>query len=326
MLTSYKEVLFFIQDYLLKYSDENHIVKFSDIKTALDKEEMPIADSTLREYIKTTCDYLGAVVRRGKYAVYYINEHPFTLAELKILVDSVQASKFLSQKRTAELISKLESLTSVFEAKQLHRSVFISKGIKSEDESIFMKVDTIYNAIDSNHSIVFKYCEYGLDKKLIQKNGGKSYNVSPFSLIWDNENYYLLSYDNDRRDIRHYRVDKMVNIKISSSKRIGKEVFSKIDISSYRKQIFGMFSGDVSQVKIRFKNNLIGAALDILGKDIMIIPDGKDHFIAITEVALSPHFYGWLFAFGKDAKLIYPFKAVKKMQDMAQEILSRNDD
>ena len=228
------------------------------------------------------------------------------MPELKLLVDSVQSSKFITHKKTATLIHKLESLASVHEAKQLNRQVFVMNRIKSMNESIYYNVDAIHNGIAQQRQIQFHYFEYNLKKEPVFRKQGAWYQVSPYALTWDDENYYMVAYDAAAEQIKHYRVDKMADITMTDQPQAGAEAFAALDMGVYAKKVFGMFSGQERPVKLRVANHLVGAMLDRFGKEISIVPDGDDHFTLLVNVIISPQFFGWVCAFGSDIEILEP--------------------
>ncbi len=243
---------------------------------------------------------------KGFQRGYYISEREFSLPELKLLVDAVQSSKFITVQKSEELIKKLESFTSRENAKQLQRQVYIYNRPKTSNETIYLNVDTIHQAIHSNKQVLFKYCEWSKDKALVQKKNGEDYVVSPWSLSWDDENYYLVAYDNILREIRHYRVDKIQEIRISSSPRMGKEIFEHFDLASFSKKTFGMFAGRDEVISLHCDDRLIGVILDRFGTDIIIMPAENGYFITHVKVTVSPQFYGWVTGIGKDLQILGP--------------------
>ena len=204
------------------------------------------------------------------------------------------------------LIKKIEELASAFDAQLLERQVYVRNRVKSMNESVYYNVDEIADAINQDRAIQFKYFELMINKQRHIRKDGAWYKVSPFALMWDDENYYMLAWDAEAGSIKHYRVDKMLEITALDQKREGKEAFAKVDMSAYAKKVFGMFTGQDRQVKMRFTNNLAGAVFDRFGTDIMLIPDGDDHFTVTLDLAVSPRFFAWLFGFGTDAEIISP--------------------
>lgn len=260
---------------------------------------------------------------KGKNGGYYIGARDFELPELKLLVDSVQSSKFITQDKTHKLIKKIEGLASIYDGQLLQRQVFVSNRVKSMNESIYYAVDGISDAITQNKKIKFRYFEYTVTKERRFRHDGAFYNVSPFALIWDDENYYLLAWDSSAEKFKHFRVDKMHGVSMLDEERDGTQAFQKIDMSAYSKSVFGMFGGNEQSVKMRFANYLAGAVIDRFGRDTLIVPDGEEHFTVNVNVAVSGQFYAWVFGFGTDAEIIAPADIREGMKKHAREIADK---
>ncbi len=260
---------------------------------------------------------------KGKNGGYYIGARDFELPELKLLVDSVQSSKFITQDKTHKLIKKIEGLASIYDGQLLQRQVFVSNRVKSMNESIYYAVDGISDAITQNKKIKFRYFEYTVTKERRFRHDGAFYNVSPFALIWDDENYYLLAWDSSAEKFKHFRVDKMHGVSMLDEERDGTQAFQKIDMSAYSKSVFGMFGGNEQSVKMRFANYLAGAVIDRFGRDTLIVPDGEEHFTVNVNVAVSGQFYAWVFGFGTDAEIIAPADIREGMKERAQKIIEK---
>ena len=253
---------------------------------------------------------------------YHIGKREFEIAELKLLVDSVQSAKFLTERKSNSLIKKLENLVSRYEAKQLHRQVLVSGRIKTMNESIYYTVDDIHAAINADVRITFQYCQWNEKKKMIPRHNGALYDISPWALVWNNENYYMIGYDHNSDKIKHYRVDKMLRIKITSEKRLGKDKMKSFDPASYSNRLFGMFGGEQTCVTLECKNHMAGVLIDRFGKDIQLIPKDSDTFRAHINVAVSAQFIGWIFSLGKDVRITGPEFVI----NMVREEVSRLKD
>lgn len=311
--------LLIIKDYLLKNSDENHPVTIPQIIEELARFDIKAERKSLYDDLEALRVYgLDIVQSKGNY---YVGQRSFQTPELKLLVDSVQSSKFITQKKTMSLIKKIEELASAFDAQLLERQVYVRNRVKSMNESVYYNVDEISDAINQDRAIQFKYFELMINKQRHIRKDGAWYKVSPFALMWDDENYYMLAWDAEAGSIKHYRVDKMLEITALDQKREGKEAFAKVDMSAYAKKVFGMFTGQDRQVKMRFTNNLAGAVFDRFGTDVMLIPDGEDHFTVTLDLAVSPRFYAWLFGFGTDAEILSPDDVREDASNMAQRII-----
>ena len=252
--------------------------------------------------------------KEGKNYYYYLGSRDFELPELKLLVDSVQSSKFITDKKSGQLIKKLESLVSRYEGSQLHRQVIIAGRVKTMNESIYYNVDKIHAAIGADRQIRFKYFDWNLKKEMEPRYGGRWYQLSPWALMWDDEKYYLVAYDAKHETIIHYRVDKMTQIGILDEKREGHEAFRKFNIAHYTNTLFGMYAGDETKVTIEAENRLVSVFIDRFGKDIIIAPVDEDHFRTTVTVAVSKQFFGWIMAIDGDVKIVAPESVVKQMK------------
>ncbi len=313
-----------LRKFMLENSDEQHPVSINDMINALERAGIGAERKSLYddlEQLRTFGDDI-ITVKVGSGTGYYIGNRDFEVTELKLLVDAVQGSKFITHKKSMGLIKKLETLCSRFQADELSRQVLITNRIKSMNESIYYNVDKLHSAIGKNNSITFKYFDYDIQLNRIIRHDGKEYQVSPFALNWDNEKYYLIAFDHNSSMIRHYRVDKMLEIKITDQPRKGKDAFTKADFETYAKKVFSMFGGREVYVGMEFDNSLVSAVIDHFGKDISLRPsDTPGKFCINTTVVVSPHFYGWLFSFGKGARLLTPQSEVDNFKAYAKEVV-----
>ena len=299
--------LLYLMQYLLQKSDEAHPISVQQMIDELSAHDIKAERKSIYDDLEALRVFgLDIVQTRGKTTGYYVGARDFELPELKLLVDSVQSSKFITQKKTLSLIKKIESLASAYDAQLLQRQVYVRNRVKSMNESVYYNVDEISNAITRDKAIRFKYFDYTVSKEWQFRKDGAWYEISPFSLMWDDENYYMLGFDTEVGRLKHYRVDKMTEISATEQCRSGKEAFRAIDMSEYSKKIFGMFTGELQTVKLRFANHLVGAAIDRFGRDIMIIASDDEHFNVSVDVAVSPQFFAWLFGFGKEVEVISP--------------------
>jgi len=251
---------------------------------------------------------------------YYIEGRQFELPELKILVDLVQSSKFITAKKSEELIRKISALTSAENARLLNREVFIKNRIKSENESIFYSVDAIHEAMNLDRQITFRYGELTPEKELVPKKGGALYQVSPWALTWDDENYYLIAYDEVAESIKHYRVDKMMKVNDVDERRIGGEKYRHFDLAEYARKTFGMYRGSDEKVVLNCANELAGVVIDRFGRDVMILKDGSDRFDVHVTVSVSPQFFGWITGIGPGMTIKSPENVREQYRDYLAEI------
>lgn len=318
--------LLYLVDILERKSDEKHPMTAAALIEELAKVDVSAERKSIYDDINQLIDY-GYDIVHNKSRVgggYYMASRRFELAELKVLVDSVQSSRFLSAKKTRELIEKLEQLCSIHEEKQLKRQVYVLNRIKTDNESIFYNVDYIHEAIHCNKQISFQYYEWSTTKEMKLKRDGEVYIASPLGLVWDDENYYLVAYEKDN-GIRHYRVDKMKSISVLEESRLEESGYREFDPAVYSNKVFGMYGGDLSTVTLSFPENLTGVMLDRFGKDVLLRKDSDAHYSIRTEVAISGHFFGWLAGLGKQVKIVSPDSVREQyklyLSDILEDIL-----
>jgi len=288
-----------IMQILLERTDEKHIMSASDLLVALQEYGITAERKSIYTDIETLQLFgLDIVQQKGSNAGYYIASREFEMPELKLLVDAVQSSKFITSKKSAELISKLEKQASKYEAQQLQRDVFIYNRIKAGNETIYYNVDIIHNALHANKKIKFNYSEWNVKKELQFKKDGAYYVVSPWALTWDDENYYLIAYDESADIIKHFRVDKMQNMRVLEEGRIGEENFRNFDLASFAKKTFAMYGGRDEVVTLLCHNSLAGVIIDRFGQDANMVPVDDDYFYVKALVSVSPQFFGWVTGIG----------------------------
>lgn len=307
--------------YLVKifseHTDEEHGLTLKEIIAMLNEYEVTADRKTL--YLDfEELRYFGYDIVKEKinYQTYYkLVSRDFELPELKLLVDSVQSAKFITERKSRELIKKLEKLVSSYEGKQLHRQVLIAGRVKTMNESIYYSIDKIHTAINENVKIRFKYFQWNLKKEPKLRHDGAVYHISPWALTWDDEYYYMIGYDSDAEKIKHYRVDKMIELTVTADLCEGKEAFEAVELPSYANSLFGMFGGKEETVTLECENTMVGTIIDRFGKDIMIFPTDEDHFRTHVKVSVSRQFLGWIMALGKGVKIVAPQSVVDMMKD-----------
>ncbi len=313
--------ILYLLRYLLRETDEAHPAGLADMSAELETYGITANRKTLYDDLEALRTYgLDLVTVKSRVTGYYVASREFELPELKLLVDSVQSSKFITHKKTLSLIRKIEGLTSVHEAQLLQRQVYVHDRVKTMNESVYYNVDELSGAISQDRGIRFRYFDYGPDKSRVYRREGAWYLVSPFSLMWDNENYYLLGWDVEACALRHYRVDKMERITSRSEQRKGKDAFAKVDMSAYSRQVFGMFGGAVRPVRLRFTKRLAGAVIDRFGRESILSPDGEEHFTLTAPVAVSPLFYAWILGFGSEAEILGPEEVRDGLRQYLREV------
>lgn len=309
---------------LLEKTDEMHPISTTELVSMLERNGISAERKSVYDDIEILKKFgMDIENRREQPSGYYIASRDFEFPELKLLVDAVQCARFITRKKSEELIRKLEKLASREEARQLHRQVFVLNRIKTKNENIYYSVDQIHTAIAQNAKIRFQYYEWTVSKEIHLRRDGMFYEISPWALTWDDENYYMVGYDPQGKMIKHYRVDKMLNLQILKVPREGRELFSKFDIASYSQKVFGMFGGTEETVRLVCNNELIGVMIDRFGKEIPIYPQGQEQFSIVVRVNVSQHFYGWLFALGEGVRIESPDRVVEQFKKHMQTICQK---
>ncbi len=297
--------------YLLKilneYTDDTHAITLTEIQSHLESYGISAERKSLYADFENLRSFgVEVEVKRDDKVSYYIANRTFRLPELKLLVDAVQSSKFITKKKSTELIEKLSSLTSIYERRQLNRQVYVTNRIKTFNEEVYINVDAVHEAINENKKISFKYYEWTINKEKRFRHDGAVYVISPWAMTWDDENYYMIGYDSAACLIKHFRVDKMANVKMLDEVRDGGENFGNFDVGLYSKQVFGMFGGEREMVTLRCHSSLAGVVIDTFGKDTAFFNAGGEYFIINVNVAISPTFFSWIFGFGDRIKILSP--------------------
>ncbi|MBQ8732186.1 MAG: WYL domain-containing protein [Oscillospiraceae bacterium] len=310
--------ILYLMQILLERTDDNHGMTLEEISNALAECGVEAERKTLYDDLEVLRVFgLDIEKRKGKTVRYHVVSREFELPELKLLVDAVQSSKFITHKKSNELIKKIEGFTSRHEAQQLQRQVFVSNRIKTMNESIYYTVDYIHDAINSNVKVSFQYFSWNVKKEKVLRHNGDRFLVSPWALTWDDENYYMIGYDHISGMVKHYRVDKMLNICLTEEKRDGAELFRNFDMALYSKATFGMYGGKEQAVSLRCSNRIAGVIIDRFGTNLPFTNVTDTHFDIRIKVHTSPLFYSWLVAFGADITILAPGDVIEEYKSLA---------
>lgn len=317
-----KKKLLILQELLLTRTDEEHPIPLRELIDELENWGIKAERKSIYDDLDLLrASGLDVQCRKGRSPGWFIGARRFELPELKLLVDAVQSSRFITRRKSDSLIRKLGTLTSSYQAQQLQRQVFVSGQVKTMNESIYYNVDKLHTAISSRRAITFRYFDYNSRKEKVFRREKKRYNVSPCGLIWDNANYYLVGYDAAYGEVRHYRVDKMSEIAVTCLPLEGSA--ASFDMAGYARKHFGMFSGRETDVTLRCREELAGVVLDRFGQETVLIPGEKETFVVTVKVAVSPQFWGWLFGLGDGVELLSPDWAVREYAERLDGVRKR---
>ncbi len=316
------KILYLMQAFLER-TDKEHPMTVKDLQAYLSNAGISAERKTVYDDIENLRVFgLDIVNRREKPSGFYLAHREFELAELKLLVDAVQSSKFITSGKSRQLIRKLEGLASVHQARELQRQVWVENRVKSMNESIYHNIDQIHQAISSDRQICFQYCEWTLSKQLSLKRNGERYRISPWKMIWKDENYYLIGLDEKSGIVKHYRVDKMLKISLEAEARNGREFFESFDEARFAAGTFGMFGGREEAVRLKFENRLVGVVIDHFGQSTMIIGKDENHFSIKVRVNVSGQFFGWLAGLGAGVEITSPENVRCEYRDYLKKALA----
>ena len=302
-------------------TDEEHQVTYDFILKYLKEHGVPANDHTVRADIKLLMD-LGydivcTVSRPNKY---FMGSRELEAAEVKLLIDAVSSSRFITDKKSRALTKKLGSLASQYQRKELKRNIYATHRAKTDNEEIYYTVDIVNIAINSRKKISFQYTEYMPIEGKVLRNGGEVYELSPYALFWNEDYYYVVGWSDKHQNISVFRADRLYKPEILSAKAVKKPEGFNLD--AYSNRIFEMFDGDPVKVKLECRNDLMKYIVDRFGTKIETEVSIEGTFIVTVEVSLSPTFYSWVFRFAGGIRILSPEKAVKEIKEMAEKIVS----
>lgn len=304
--------LLYLMKYFYERTDERHPVTVKDLIEYLADLGIKVERKTVYDDIDVLKSFgMDIVHKRTLPSGYYLASRDFGHAELKLLVDAVQASKFITRAKSRELIEKLEGLTSVHNARDLQKHVFLKTGVKSDNEDVYDNIETIHTALLDDKQISFQYFEWTLSKEQKLKKNGERYIVSPWELLRKDDNYYLIGIDEKSGIVKHYRVDKMLRLVLEQANRTGGEIFQEFDSAAFAAKTFGMFGGREEAVRIEFANKFVGVVLEHFGHDVILHKVDEEYFSVLVHVNVSTQFFGWLSGLGSGTKIVSPEKVKK---------------
>lgn len=319
--------ILYIMKILQERTDREHPIPVKDIMGILDSYGINAERKSVYDDMEALRLFgLKIGHRRGKISGYYLEERTFELPELKFLMDAVQSSHFITREQTKSLIRKLEGLASIPQARKLQGQVVAEQSVKTPNREIYKNIERIYDAIGENCQISFRYYEWNTDRKLQVKKGGQRYLVSPWKLIWNNDSYYLLGVDEHSGIVKHYRVDKIMDVCREKAARNGAAIFRDFDLGKFSIGTFGMFGGKDTLLKLEFANSLIGVVMDRFGPEAMIFPADREHFTLQTHIRVSGPFFGWLAGLGSEARIVSPEKTRREYTAFLKKALKEYEE
>lgn len=313
-----KERLIDLLKLLYTQTDEDHPMTTTQIVQYFTDKDITTDRNTVSDDIEAI-NNCGIEIQstRGRQRKYFFADRAFELAELKLLVDAVESSKFITAKKSKSLVDKLTSMTSKSNAKELERHLYTAGRIKPENESIYYVVDAIYSAIQQKHQISFIYNEYSIDRELVPKRNGDPYILSPYAMLYNEDKYYVLGYSERHQKIVTYRVDRIKTPEILDALIIpAPDCFDPVD---YTVNVFSMYDGETKKVELKCSNKLMNYVVDRFGDDFFSERADNDHFFAKVEVSVSQTFFAWVFQFAGDMKIVSPQSVVEKYKTMLTE-------
>ena len=316
--------LLYIYQHLLRYSDPEHPISTSElIKYLKDEHGIDVNRTTLpNDFAMMEQAGLHFEVIKSRQNKYYFDGHLFDVAELKLLIDAVSSSKFITEKKSKALIEKLTMLTSEYNAEKLRRHITVEGRIKSENERALYILDGVNDAIDRGCKIIFQYADYNNRKRKELRHDGEYYIVSPYTLIWDGDYYYMIGYCDNRQQIRHFRLDRLYRIPTLLENDEAVPEPKGFDPVKYSQSIFRMYGGeDTVEVELLCESFVMNAIVDNFGTSVDTEEVDDNHFKAIVTVSLSPTFYRWVFGWNGAMRILGPQQVKDEYKAMVQRAI-----
>ena len=313
--------LLYLAKIMQEKTDDTHYLTMPEIINELAKYDIEAQRKSVYDDIAALNDYgLEIIKEMRSYKTYYhCVSRDFELAELRLIIDAIASSKFITLKKSKDLIEKLEKLASHYDAKLVKREVYISGRVKSMNESVLYTVDAIQNAIAYNHKITFQYFNWNVDGEMELRHDGAYYEISPWALVWDDENYYMIGYDESVDDFKHFRVDKMLHTSEIKKRRLGRAEFDKKDKEIYTKKHFRMFGGEEERVTLLCNNDMANVIIDQFGRDIHLRKVDNERFEVRVDVVVSNQFFGWIVALGGKVRITNPQNVVEGFNECIEK-------
>ena len=316
-----KQKILLLKELFGRETDEHHGLTMIQILAFLESNGISSERKSIYDDLDNLREHgMDIVAKKTASTIYMLQQRLFQLPELKLLVDAVSASRFVTRRKSFELIHKLEQLTSSHHAKELRRQVYVDNRIKNMNESIYYSIDVIHAAIAGDNQLQFRYFEYAKGAERVMRRGGLLYQISPLALLYKEENYYLAAWSDDHDAIVNYRVDRMMNVRQLELPRVQNDLISAFDPIQHLNSRFSMYSGELERVEIIFNNNLAKVVIDRFGSDLIMTTVDETHFSISIDVEISPTFLSWIFMFGTDAKILSPDYVIAQYQAMLGQV------
>ena len=304
---------------LRQETDEEHPLATMEICRRLDAMGISCERRTLSKDIALLNEQGFEVMWRwvGKEKGYYIEDRSFSIPELKILIDAVQASSFITEKKTAELIAKIADLGGSHRADILKSNMVCFNTRKHSNESIYYNVGFLEDALHQQKKVIFRYYDLNENGEKVYRRDGHRYVVEPVALVFNEDNYYMICYSSRHDNTANYRIDRMDHVEIIEDPISEKALSLREEIGGYTEQVFKMYGGQPVDIVIEFDDKIIGAVYDKFGEDTKMMRSGEGKCIATVKVQLSPVFWGWLFQFAGELKVLSPESVVDEYKNHA---------
>ena len=310
-----QQALLLLRQYLHQHTDEQHPVSDTDILAFWQQHGIQAGRKSVYTDIELLQNVgMDIVCVKSSQNKYFVGQRLFELPELKLLVDAVESSRFITEKKSTALIKKLGHLTSTAQAEQLNRRIYMGGTPKPENESIYYNVDTIHNAVQKKQQITFQYFEYTPKKEKILKHDGYKYRFSPYAMIWNRDCYYAVGWSEKHGKIAQFRVDRMTAVEPLEQAAVQTPDF---DPAEYVRKVFGMYPDDLCTAKLLCDNEVMRSVIDRFGENVRTETVDEQHFRATVEVAPSPPFFSWVFTFSGKIRIVSPAAVLEEMRDMA---------
>lgn len=310
-----------IWEILSQETDEDHPMGTTALLSKLQEMGIECDRRTLYADIEALneCGY-EILCRRSTSNVYYVKDRKFSIAEICIMMDAVQAAGFITDGETEKFIDKLAFLAGSRRGETLKDNFIAYNTTKTDNPDIYHNVETITEAIQQKKKVKFTYFDFDSYHKRVYRKEGKFYYMNPYALVMDNDNYYFLGYDMFHKNMMHYRVDRMDSVQVSRHDKEDLKEFEKFDIKKHKKQLFGMYGGEGKEVKFRVNKSLLDVIFDVFGVDTHFIKIDDTMYEFMAEVQLSPQFYGWCCSFGDKLKVVAPSMVVNTLKRYIEDL------